>query len=216
MEIIPVINAENFEEIKEKISLLESLGNGVSKWVHLDVADGTFTKNTIWHNPEDLLGLQTTLKIEVHLMILKPEERIESWLLENVKRIIFNLEGSGAPDFIIEKCREKGIEVGVSIGPDTPWTQAQPFLKKADLIQVLSVYPGLAGQGFIEDSLDKIKHLRENCPDCRIEVDGGINPETTKKAVGAGADILVSASYIFGGGDSEIKNRIESLRKAVS
>lgn len=212
MLIIPVINTETFDEIERKIKLIEPF----SKWVHLDAADGTFTKNTIWHNPEDLIGFKTSLNIEVHLMILKPEERIESWLLENTGRIIFNLESSKTPDFVIEKCREKGIEVGVSIGPDTPWTQAQPFLKKANLIQVLAVYPGLAGQEFIEDSLDKIRHLRENCPDCGIEVDGGINPETAKKAVDAGADILVSASYIFGGGDSEIKDRIENLKKAAS
>ena len=91
MEIIPAINADNFEEIKEKISLLESLKSSTPKWVHLDVADGTWTKNTIWHNPEDLVGFNTFLNIEVHLMILKPEERIEKWLLKNIKRIIKTL-----------------------------------------------------------------------------------------------------------------------------
>ena len=209
MEIIPVINVENFEEIKEKTKLIEPF----SKWVHLDAADGTFTKNTIWHNPEDLMGFKTPLNIEVHLMVAKPEERIEKWLIQNVKRIIFNLESSETPDLIIEKCRKNGTEIGISIGPDTSWTRLQPFLDKIDMAQILAVYPGFAGQKFTEDSLDKVRHLRKICPKCDIEIDGGVNPETAKKAKEAGANIFVSASYIFSG---DVRERIENLKKAVN
>ena len=170
MQIIPGVNAENFEEIKEKIKLIESFSN----WLHLDVADGTFTKNTLWHEPDDLIGFETSLNIEAHLMIDKPEKRIEQWLIKGVKRIIFNLESSEAPELLIQKCRENNIEVGISIGPDTSWTRLMPFLlaqpdRASKFIQILCVYPGLAGQKFMEDCLDKIRHLRKECPECDIE-----------------------------------------------
>lgn len=192
-EVIPAINEEEFSEVEKKIRLLEPH----SAWVHLDVADGTFTKNTLWHNPQDLAGLETSLSLEVHLMILDVEERVQNWLLPSVKRIIFNLRASRNLAFVIEKCREAGKEVGISIGPDTPWLQLKPFWDKVDLIQILSVYPGLAGQEFIDENLDKIIHIKKQCPSCIIEVDGGMNPATAKKAVSAGADIIVSASYIW-------------------
>lgn len=199
IEIIPAINEEEFEEVEKKIRLIESY----AKWVHLDVADATFTRNTLWHEPADLVGVKTPLLIEAHLMISDIEERIENWLSVNVKRIIFNLEASKDPDFIIDKCRQAGVEVGLSIGPDTPWTQIVPYLKKIDLAQILSVYPGLAGQKFIEEGFDKIVNIRKKCPSCVIEVDGGMNPETAKKAAEAGANIIVAASYIWGSGDIE-------------
>jgi len=207
-QIIPGINTDNFEEIKQKIKLLEPF----SDWFHLDAADGTFTKNTIWHNPEDLIGFTTSLNIEAHLMVAQPEKIIEKWFLPSVKRIVFNLESGKAPDFIIERCRLNNTEVGISIGPDTAWTRVISFLDKINVVQVLCVYPGLAGQKFIADCLDKIRHLRKECPECDIEVDGGINPETAKKAKEAGANIFVSVSYILGG---DIKDRIDKLQRAI-
>lgn len=210
-QIIPAINANTFEEVKEKIKLVEPFSDGV----HLDVADATFTKNTLWHNPKDLIGFETALNIEVHLMIAKPEQRIDEWLSTGVKRIIFNLESGKTPELLIKKCRDNDIEVGISIGPDTSWTKITPFLNRIDLAQILAVRPGLAGQKFDNDSLDKIRHLQKECPNCDIEIDGGVNPETAKKAKEAGANIFVSASYIFGGGNNDIENRIEKLKKAV-
>ncbi len=204
-EIIPAINTDSFEEVKRRIKLVEPY----TKWVQLDIADGTFTKNTTWHNPQDLLGLETSLKIEVHLMIGDIEERIEEWLIASVKRIIFHLETVKDPDFVFGKIKEAGKEVGLAIGPDTPWTKLAPYLDKIDLIQILGVYPGLAGQEFQEDNFDKIRHLRKEQPNCIIEVDGGMNKETARKAVEAGANIIVAASAIFNG---DIKKNIEELK----
>jgi ribulose-phosphate 3-epimerase len=180
------------------------------KWVQLDVADGTFTKNTIWHEPEDLLQLETRLNIEVHLMFNNIEERVLSWLVEPVKRVVFHLEAAKDPHFVINKCREAGKEVGLAIGPDRPWTQLMPFCQKVDLFQILAVYPGLPGQEFRPDSLEKIKDLRSNCRDAIIEVDGGINKEIAKEAKRAGADIIAAASYIFNSDD--IGKAIEELK----
>ncbi len=206
IEIIPAINTDSFEEVKRKIGLVEPY----VKWVQLDIADGTFTKNTAWHDAEDLLSLKTSLNIEIHLMINDIEERIEDWLIAPVKRIIFHLEAVKDPDFVIEKCRKAGKEVGIAIGPDTPWTKLVPYFKKVDLFQVLGVYPGLAGQKFLEDNLDKIIHLRKEYPKGIIEVDGGMDKETAKKVIDAGADIIVAATAIFDSDD--IKKAIEELK----
>lgn len=198
MQIIPTINTNSFEEIQKRVKLVEP---HVS-WVQIDAADGTFTKNTIWHNAGDLLSLETPLDIEVHLMLDKIEDRIEEWFLAPVKRIIFHLETAKDPHFVIKKCKDAGKEVGIAIGPDIPWTRLVPFYERVDLFQILSVYPGLAGQEFIEESLEKISDLRKNCPDAIIEVDGGINKETAKKCKEAGADIVSAASYIFNSDDA--------------
>lgn len=205
-EVIPAINADAFEEVKERIKMVEPYVD----WVQLDIADGTFTKNTTWHSPQDLLNLETSLKIEVHLMIADIEERVEEWLIALVKRIIFHLETAKNPNFVIEKCKKAGKKVGIAIGPDTPWTKLVPYFQKVDLFQILGVYPGLAGQEFQEDNFDKIRHLREKCPKCIIEVDGGMNKATARKAVKAGANIINAATAIFESKD--IKKAIKDLK----
>ena len=207
-EIIPAVNTDSFEEVKRRIKLVEPF----SKWVQLDICDGTFTKNTTWHNPGDLLAIETPLKIEVHLMVNDIDQRMEEWLIAPVQRIIFHLETSKDPDFIIDKCKKAKKEVGIAIGPDTSWTKLVPYLKKVDLFQILGVYPGLAGQKFQEECFDKIRHLRKECPECIIEVDGGMDKETAKKAVEAGANILTAASAIFNA--ENVEKAIEELRNA--
>ncbi len=205
-EIIPAINTDNFEDVKDQIKKVEPY----VKWIQLDIADGTFTKNTTWHNASDFLSLHPPLKIEVHLMVNKIEERIFEWFLPMIDRIIFQLETARDPDFVIEKCRSEKKEVGIAIGPDTPWTQLIPYLDKVDLVQILGVEPGLAGQEFKKECFDKISHLRKECPKCIIEVDGGMDKSTAKKAVGAGADIIVAASEIFK--SKNIKKAIRELK----
>ncbi len=206
LQVIPAINVNSFEEAREKIKLVEPYVD----WVQLDVADGTFTKNTIWHDSNDLLSFETPLNIEVHLMIEKIEDRLENWLIEPVKRVIFHLETTKDPAFIIQKCKEAKKEVGIAIGPDAPWSRLLPFCEKVDVFQILSVHPGLPGQKFIEESVDKIKSLRRNCPSAIIEIDGGVNKEVAKKVKKAGADIVCAASYIFNSGD--IQKAIKSLQ----
>ncbi|MCF7835968.1 MAG: ribulose-phosphate 3-epimerase [Candidatus Marinimicrobia bacterium] len=207
MKVIPTINSKNFEEIKEKIKILEQI-EGVD-WLQIDVADSTFTENNLWHNAPDLLTIKTNLKIEVHLMINDIEKGVENWIIEPVKRIIFHLEATKDPHIVIQKIKETDKEIGIAITPDTPWTQLMPFCDKADIFQILSVYPGLPGQEFIEDSLQKIKSLRDNCLSAIIEVDGGINKKTAKKCAEAGADIVATASYLFN--SDNIKKTLEEL-----
>lgn len=192
-EIIPAINAETWEEVVKKIRLIEPF----TDWIHIDVADGTFTPNTLWHNPLDLVGFATRCKIEIHLMEDRPEDHIEAWFLEPVRRIIVHYEAAHDINFAIASCHRAGLEIGLAVAPPTSWAHLEPFAPNVDLFQVLAVTPGRAGQEFERHNLSKIKHLRAHAPRRKIEVDGGITPAIAAECRKAGADILAAASYIF-------------------
>lgn len=193
MEIIPAINVSNFEIVKERLKEIEKF----SSWVHFDIADGIFTSHITWQNPRDLLSISSPLKREVHLMIKNPEKAIGDWLEAGIDRIIFQIETLKNFDELFNFCHQRGVEVGISIAPETSISVVEPYVLKADLIHILTVPPGKSGQKFNLSVLVKIKTLREQYPNLKIEVDGGINPETAKLAKEAGADIAVSGSYIF-------------------
>ncbi len=213
MKIIPAINADNFEELMEKIKLVEPHIDSI----HIDVADGTFTKNMLWHNPSDLMSLDTSLYLEVHLMMNDMDNKISDWLMPNacpernrgIKRIIFHLSAAADPNFVISEIKKTGKEAGISISPDESVEEAMKYMEEAcpehkrgiNFYQILGVYPGLAGQKTLESTFERIKVVRDSCPSCIIEVDGGMNKETARRAREAGADIIVAANAIFGGGD---------------
>ncbi|MBI4691982.1 MAG: hypothetical protein HY773_00850 [Candidatus Terrybacteria bacterium] len=213
MEIIPAINVDNFEEIQKRIKLVEPYAPPAGGWVQIDVADGTFTKNTLWHNPTDLAFLQTSLNIELHLMINNVDYRIIDWLLPNIKRIVFHIGSSDNPGFVIDKSREYGKEVGIAIAPNESLSNALSFKEYVDLFQILGVSPGLPGQKLEEITFERIREVRKFCPLCIIEVDGGMNKETAKKAIEAGANIIVAASAIFNSKD--IRRAIKELNALI-
>lgn len=204
VEIIPAINAKTWEEVKEKIRRAEHH----AKWIHLDVADGTFTKNTLWHNPLDFVGFETVAKLEIHLMEDHPEDRFEAWFLPGVGRIIVHEETVHDFDFIRDSCKKENMEVGIAIATDTSWTRLKPYIGKTDFLQALAVHPGLAGQEFQAHNYSKIKHLRTLCPDCRIEVDGGVKIGVARLAAESGANILAAASSVFGAENIEQAIRV--------
>src|SRR3989344_9329508 len=136
-EIIPAINAENFEEVKKRLKAVEPF----VKWAHIDVADGTFTTNSIWHDPRDLLALETPLFLEVHLMVADMDIRWRDWVLPKVSRVIFHVEAAHDPELVIRKIHENGKEAGVAINPQTPWQKVELYCASAGLIQTLGVPP---------------------------------------------------------------------------
>lgn len=203
-EILPSINVADFDELKEKIRLVEeytSPTKGGVKWAHIDVSDGTFTKHISWHEPKDLVELKTKLKLEVHLMIDKPEATIDEWLLKQVSRIIFHQEATRDHKFLIDKIHDAKKEAGIAIRPDTSWLKLFPYLKKVEVLQLLSVPPGPSGQEFGDETIHKIGHIRSVCKECIIEIDGGVTKRVAARVVREGANILVSANYIFSSGD---------------
>lgn len=214
-QLIPAINVDSFEEVIEKVRLIEPLANKFGiKYIHLDVADGTFTPNTIWNEATDLVGFETSLAIEVHLMITDIDRRIEKWLFDPIKRIIFHLEASHDPDLVIQKCRSAQKEVGLAIRPETVWEKTEPFWDKVDFVQSLGVSPGRAGQRAHTDAVDKVRALRHACPSCIIEVDGGVTSKNAGELVKAGANLVVAASAIFS--QDNIEKAILDLKNKIS
>ena len=196
VEILPSINFSTFEEVKKYIRLVEPYVT----WVHIDVADGTFTPHAVWHDAADLKDFTTPLKIEIHFMVMEPEKKIFDWLLPNISRIIFHQEATREADSLIERCHEAKLEVGVAIRPDTSWEALKPFIGKADLLQVLAVMPGSSGQEFYPDMFEKIKNLYSFATTMPIEVDGGIKVGVARECVQAGATHLVAGAQLFSSG----------------
>ena len=200
MAIIPAINEVNFEEIKKKVLLVQSFG---SKWAHLDVADGKFTKNVLWNNPEELKveSEKWKVKIEVHLMVESPEDVLEEWLKTGIKRIFVHYESIKDFELLRDKCRAAGVELGLAIGPHIPVEGLFEYKGRVSYFLILAVEPGISGQEFQDNQLEKIRVLREKIPNAKIEVDGGINIRNAFDIKQAGADVLVSSSYIWNSGN---------------
>jgi ribulose-phosphate 3-epimerase len=206
IQVIPTIIAKDFQELQEKIKKVEPYVD----WVQLDVMDGQFVDNATWNNPADLKNLETSLKLEAHLMIQNPELVIDDWIDSGGKRIIFHYESTEQPEKIIERIKKAGLEVGLAINPETPIEIVNKFIGQLDLVLVMTVYPGHGGQEFLEEALSKIKKLRKKYKNVNIEVDGGINLETAPKVIQVGANILASGSAIFKSED--IQQTIEGLK----
>ncbi|MEK7635692.1 MAG: hypothetical protein AAB405_01220 [Patescibacteria group bacterium] len=213
MQIIPAINCQNFDCVKEKLQKAEDF-LPADGWVQIDIADGKFTTHKTWNNPKELLMVNDQLSgvnIEVHLMVENPLEVIDDWVKSGVKRIIIHHEAvcdeaahsnnndeTDIINFLLEKCVGYGVELGLAINPNKPVENIIRHLDRVRFIQLLAVNPGLAGQQFQATTLQKIKFLKENpYAEIIIEVDGGINLETAKLCKEAGADILASASHIW-------------------
>lgn len=210
MNIAVAINCDNFDCVAEKIEKTKSfLAEG--DWLHLDVADGRFTFNKTWADSKRWKELGVTYPLEVHLMVEEPEKFIDEWIEAGAKRIIVHLESiAGYPvprpvsvramdtlRDIIKKCANKNVSVMIAINPETLLEGIGECLENFSEFLVLAVHPGLSGQKFLPLVLEKVRFLRRNFPQSRIELDGGINLENAQRAKEAGVDIIASGSYIF-------------------
>ncbi len=199
MKVIPAINETTFEKVKEKIFATRDILAALR--VHIDVTDGKFTPHETWNNVKDLIDLRFitnnfNFNLGVHLMVNNPDEIIDSWFNAGMHAIVAHFETIKNIDLIIEKCERMGVEFILAVNPSTP-INAIGDLKKYKNIELLAVDPGSAGQEFQEITLNKMKELRDGGFDGKIVIDGGINLETAKKVKVAGADAIVSASYIW-------------------
>ena len=206
IEIIPAINADNFAEVKRQLELVRPHAS----LAHIDIADGTFTPNALWHDPKDLLGFEASVKLELHLMLSDIDTRIDDWVLPNVSRIVFHLEAAHDPQFVLSRIKSAGLEAGLGVCIGTPWEKTKPFWGASDTILFLAVNPGKAGQVMDSGTVEKTSGLHGACPKCRIAVDGGVNKDNAKNLKEAGASILTAASAIFGADD--IKKAIDELK----
>lgn len=193
--------------------IVKEVSKSKADYIHLDIMDGKFVKNKTWTYSEiKKIVSNTNMKFDVHLMVDKPEKYIEDYALINTEYLIFHYEAVKDIDKIIDKIKSYGLLVGISIKPNTKVEVLYPYLDKIDQVLIMSVEPGESYQTFMHESLEKIRTLKEyslkNNYKTIISVDGGINEETSLLAVEAGADMLVSASYIH----KDIINNIEFLK----
>lgn len=210
------ILSSNFSQLGEEVKRVEKAGADL---IHIDVMDGHFVPNiTIGPLVVNSLRVKTELPLDVHLMVENPEWFIEAFRKAGSDILTVHQEACLHLHRVLTKIRELGAKAGVSVNPSTPISVLEPVLGIVDLVLVMSVNPGFSGQTFIPQVLPKIKALkdiqRREGYNFWIEVDGGINKDTIKDAVSAGADTLVAGTAVFKGGD--VEKNILGLRRMAA
>jgi len=192
--LIPVINTKTIQKLKERIRLLQDF-EGLFQ---IDIADGKFTAWKTWNSPEVLKKIKKIeKKFELHLMIHNPESMLPYWLEVVPKRVIIHLETIKNFDLLLSLCKEKEIELGIAINPETPFEDLNQYLSKINFVTILGVSPGPSGQKFQWFVLDRIKKIKSNFPQIRCEIDGGINEENIREVKKSGVDFVAIGSAIF-------------------
>ena len=212
--VAPSILSADFANLESEIIKIEKAG---ADWVHVDVMDGRFVPNiTIGAPIVKAVRRVTKLPFDVHLMIIEPINYVEDFAKAGSDYITVHTEAcENNLEETIDLIKSFGIKAGVSIKPKTSVEPLKKILHKIDLVLVMTVEPGFGGQKFMKDCLPKIKEIKkliekEGLDNIHIEVDGGINAETAKLAINAGADALVAGNYVYGAED--IASAISSLR----
>lgn len=205
--IAPSMLAADAARLADETARITALG---ADWIHLDVMDGHFVPNlTIGPQVVAALRPATRLPFDVHLMIEHPERYVESFARAGADRITIHAEACPDLKAVVAQVKQLKAKVGVALRPQTPLSALSSCLGDLDLVLLMTVNPGFGGQAFMPEVLPKITQLRRDFPR-HIQVDGGINHETGRRTVAAGADVLVAGTYIFGAADP--RQAIASLR----
>ncbi len=213
LAIAPSILASDLGHLADEIARVEEAGADV---IHVDVMDGHFVPNlTFGPAIVEAVRRATDLYVDVHLMLDNPADYVEPFAKAGADLISFHAEVIPQPRPLIDRIHALGCEAGIVVNPDAPADLLRPVVNEVELVLIMSVYAGFGGQAFMPEVLPKVRSVRQWISgSTRLEIDGGINPETAVEAVKAGADILVAGTSVFRAPDC--RAAIEALRSAGS
>jgi ribulose-phosphate 3-epimerase len=216
VKLAPSILSADFSRLGEQVAEATAAG---ADYIHVDVMDGHFVPQITFGAPVvAAIRHWTNLPLDVHLMIEAPERQIEQFVDAGADIITVHIEVCPHVHRVVQTIKELGVKAGVSLNPTTPVSVLDEILPALDLVLVMTVNPGFAGQAFIEATLDKIAHLRAELDRkglaAELEVDGGINVQIAPKVVTAGARVLVAGAAVFGSKQT-VREALENIRASV-
>jgi ribulose-phosphate 3-epimerase len=214
--IAPSVLSADFANFQRDI---EMINNSDADWFHVDIMDGVFVPNISFGMPVlEVISRHATKTIDVHLMIVNPDQYIKTFAQLGANNLTVHYEASTHLHRTLQAIRAEGMKAGVAINPHTNVNLLEDVINDIDLVCIMSVNPGFGGQSFIENTYSKIRNLKEiitrNNASTLIEIDGGVTDKNAVQLVEAGADVLVAGNYVFKS-DSPV-HTIASLKKLTA